>query len=117
MEEMGTVEQVRTEFEQFLGSISSQHFEPAPVSFFVKEMGWIHAKYYVPTEMQQGTESISSIDIIAVDGAYHRIKEEFIIDKRINMITPEAFEQFMLYYKQSQMVTQEGKPTEEPLYG
>lgn len=113
---MSEIEQLREEVEQFL-SETEMAFEmpvPAPMSFFVKELGWIHARFAVPVMSTDGT---SYMDIISVDGSFHQIKEESIIDKRTTKVTPDLLEQFMRMLGESMQTVPEGTTMDSEMFG
>lgn len=90
---METLEKAQNEIERFLTDLEEKYVpQLAPFSFFVKEMGWIHIKFFVPVLSTDGT---SYIDAISMDGAHHQIREEFIIDKRTNSVQPEMLKNFV----------------------
>lgn len=106
MEEI--LEKTQQEIEKFLTELAANNTpQLAPFSFFVKEMGWIHVKFFVPVLSTDGT---SYIDAISTDGAHHQIKEDFIIDKRTNSIQPAMLKNFVRMLGESL----EEIPTEHP---
>ena len=105
------------DIKKFLEGISAAQnriSEPAPMSFFVKELGWVHAKFVVPVI---STDGINYMDVLAMDGSFHKIKEEYIIDQRTTIVTPELLEQFIKMMEESMEVLPEEDPAREEMYG
>lgn len=111
---MEEIENFKEEVEQFLEKVYTAHEQPemAPISFYIKDIGWIPIRFYVPVI---STDGINYIDAIAMDGSFHQIKEDFIIDKRTSVVSPELFETFMRITGES-LQPNSGELVERDLY-